>query len=65
MSQAQHCVGCEEYGCPGFTTPRATPEPVPALRPLRIATEEERRAALTAIKADLAAIKRKQQEGDK
>lgn len=60
---ADHCKDCDSIDCAGFTTPRATPEPAPALRPDRVATDAERRAALTAIKADLAAIKRKQQEG--
>jgi hypothetical protein len=56
-----HCKECDSIDCQGFTNP-APREPIPPTRPAHVASEATRTAALAAIRAELAAARKRSQE---
>jgi hypothetical protein len=60
VTEPQHCPTCDTWGCEGI--PPRRPEPVPPLTPTQVASEATRTAALAAIRAELAAARKRSQE---
>jgi hypothetical protein len=61
VTDALHCRDCDSTDCAGFQQ-RYTPEPIPALRPERVANAATRRAALAEIERQLTDVRRRLQE---